>query len=81
MLLRRNIMLCPFLSALSPVCRIGLVPGSIQCRLEEETRCPSLLSNLNPEQLRAVSLPAQHALILAGAGSGKTRCSPPASPG
>jgi DNA helicase-2/ATP-dependent DNA helicase PcrA len=32
-----------------------------------------LLSNLNPEQLQAVSLPAQHALILAGAGSGKTR--------
>ena len=33
----------------------------------------TLLSNLNPEQLQAVSLPAQHALILAGAGSGKTR--------
>ena len=33
----------------------------------------TLLSNLNPEQLQAVTLPAQHALILAGAGSGKTR--------
>lgn len=33
----------------------------------------TLLSNLNPEQLAAVTLPPQHALILAGAGSGKTR--------
>jgi DNA helicase-2/ATP-dependent DNA helicase PcrA len=32
-----------------------------------------LLSGLNPEQLAAVTLPPQHALILAGAGSGKTR--------
>ena len=32
-----------------------------------------MLAQLNPEQLRAVSLPAEHALILAGAGSGKTR--------
>ncbi|WP_284465861.1 UvrD-helicase domain-containing protein [Diaphorobacter nitroreducens] len=32
-----------------------------------------LLQNLNPEQLAAVTLPAGHALILAGAGSGKTR--------
>lgn len=32
-----------------------------------------LLANLNPEQLAAVTLPAGHALILAGAGSGKTR--------
>src|SRR3990167_1194996 len=32
-----------------------------------------LLDNLNPEQLTAVTLPNQHALILAGAGSGKTR--------
>ncbi|MGS0743004.1 UvrD-helicase domain-containing protein [Glaciimonas sp. GG7] len=31
-----------------------------------------LLQNLNPEQLAAVTLPAQPALILAGAGSGKT---------
>ncbi len=34
---------------------------------------PALLANLNDEQLRAVTLPNEHALILAGAGSGKTR--------
>ncbi|MFA7666758.1 MAG: UvrD-helicase domain-containing protein [Burkholderiaceae bacterium] len=33
----------------------------------------SLLANLNEQQLAAVTLPPQHALILAGAGSGKTR--------
>ena len=32
-----------------------------------------LLANLNPQQLAAVTLSSQHALILAGAGSGKTR--------
>ena len=31
------------------------------------------MQNLNPEQRAAVTLPAEHALILAGAGSGKTR--------
>jgi DNA helicase-2/ATP-dependent DNA helicase PcrA len=34
---------------------------------------PSLLSGLNPPQLQAVTLSHQSALILAGAGSGKTR--------
>ncbi len=34
---------------------------------------PTLLSGLNSEQLSAVTLPSQSALILAGAGSGKTR--------
>ncbi len=33
----------------------------------------TLLDALNPEQRAAVTLPAEHALILAGAGSGKTR--------
>jgi DNA helicase-2/ATP-dependent DNA helicase PcrA len=33
----------------------------------------NLLENLNPEQLAAVTLPHTSALILAGAGSGKTR--------
>ncbi len=32
-----------------------------------------LLDHLNPEQRAAVTLPSEHALILAGAGSGKTR--------
>ena len=34
---------------------------------------PDLLAHLNPEQLAAVTLPDEPALILAGAGSGKTR--------
>ena len=33
----------------------------------------NILENLNPEQFQAVTLPDQSALILAGAGSGKTR--------
>lgn len=40
--------------------------------LEYEQASP-LLNNLNPEQRAAVTLPNEHALILAGAGSGKTR--------
>ncbi|HEX6363332.1 MAG TPA: UvrD-helicase domain-containing protein, partial [Albitalea sp.] len=39
----------------------------------QAARPPALLAHLNPEQLAAVTLPARHALILAGAGSGKTR--------
>jgi DNA helicase-2/ATP-dependent DNA helicase PcrA len=34
---------------------------------------PAFLNGLNPQQLEAVTLPHQSALILAGAGSGKTR--------
>jgi DNA helicase-2/ATP-dependent DNA helicase PcrA len=39
----------------------------------EQAPSAGLLKNLNPEQLAAVTLPAKPALILAGAGSGKTR--------
>jgi DNA helicase-2/ATP-dependent DNA helicase PcrA len=42
----------------------------MSCAPEESS---PLLTNLNPEQLAAVTLPARPALILAGAGSGKTR--------
>jgi DNA helicase II / ATP-dependent DNA helicase PcrA len=41
--------------------------------LPEVTQDSPLFNNLNPEQRQAVSLPAEPALILAGAGSGKTR--------
>ena len=37
------------------------------------TVSPRLLDNLNPEQLKAVTLGRESALVLAGAGSGKTR--------
>jgi DNA helicase II / ATP-dependent DNA helicase PcrA len=40
---------------------------------QEQSAQMPLLNNLNPEQLAAVTLPNEHALILAGAGSGKTR--------
>jgi DNA helicase II / ATP-dependent DNA helicase PcrA len=42
-------------------------------RVTDANAANPLLRNLNPEQLAAVTLPAQPALILAGAGSGKTR--------
>jgi DNA helicase-2/ATP-dependent DNA helicase PcrA len=38
-----------------------------------QTPTGRLLDSLNPEQRAADTLPAEHALILAGAGSGKTR--------
>jgi DNA helicase-2/ATP-dependent DNA helicase PcrA len=38
-----------------------------------DTAPSPLLAQLNPAQLQAVTLPPEHALILAGAGSGKTR--------
>jgi len=41
--------------------------------IDADAATSPLLANLNPEQLAAVTLPAQPALILAGAGSGKTR--------
>jgi DNA helicase II / ATP-dependent DNA helicase PcrA len=40
---------------------------------ESTAQAGGLLKHLNPEQLAAVTLPARPALILAGAGSGKTR--------
>jgi DNA helicase-2/ATP-dependent DNA helicase PcrA len=40
---------------------------------KKDSRMSDLLANLNSEQLQAVTLPPQHSLILAGAGSGKTR--------
>jgi len=39
----------------------------------QDPQATPLLHHLNPEQLAAVTLPGGHALILAGAGSGKTR--------
>ncbi|WP_180683680.1 UvrD-helicase domain-containing protein [Tepidicella baoligensis] len=39
----------------------------------ESASASALLQSLNEEQLAAVTLPPEHALILAGAGSGKTR--------
>jgi DNA helicase II / ATP-dependent DNA helicase PcrA len=39
----------------------------------DSNNASALLDHLNPEQRAAVTLPTEHALILAGAGSGKTR--------
>jgi DNA helicase II / ATP-dependent DNA helicase PcrA len=50
-----------------------LFPASEDVSMTSEARLSPLLRNLNPEQLAAVTLPNEHALILAGAGSGKTR--------
>ncbi|MET0311667.1 MAG: UvrD-helicase domain-containing protein, partial [Burkholderiaceae bacterium] len=40
---------------------------------EVQAHEPPMVASLNPEQRAAVTLPDEHALILAGAGSGKTR--------
>ena len=50
-----------------------LFPASEEVSSPRDLAEMPLLRNLNPEQLAAVTLPAEHALILAGAGSGKTR--------
>ncbi|TDQ44026.1 DNA helicase-2/ATP-dependent DNA helicase PcrA [Tepidicella xavieri] len=46
---------------------------AMSCPASTDPARSPLLQALNPEQLAAVTLPAAHALILAGAGSGKTR--------
>src|SRR5574343_740854 len=48
-------------------------PEFEEAQRDPQAAAAGLLKNLNPEQLAAVTLPAQPALILAGAGSGKTR--------
>lgn len=48
-------------------------PGASAPLFAPPAQATPLLAHLNPEQLAAVTLPAGHALILAGAGSGKTR--------
>ena len=49
------------------------VPSAASAPAPAPAPASSLLHNLNDEQLAAVTLPARPALILAGAGSGKTR--------
>ncbi len=52
----------------------GFSPSENQSPLwPSENASMRMLKGLNPEQLSAVTLPQAHALILAGAGSGKTR--------
>lgn len=50
---------------------LDLLSGSAP--VPDAAHASPLLAHLNEEQLAAVTLPAGHALILAGAGSGKTR--------
>jgi DNA helicase II / ATP-dependent DNA helicase PcrA len=49
------------------------MPPTLMAPLAAADEASPLLQALNPEQRAAVTLPAEHALILAGAGSGKTR--------
>src|SRR5258705_13597022 len=68
-----------------PIIASALQPASPIIEFHADARSPifsagprfamasPLLDNLNPEQLEAVTLPHVSALILAGAGSGKTR--------
>ncbi len=49
------------------------VDGPLSHRPQDSAGSGTLLHNLNPEQHAAVTLPEGAALILAGAGSGKTR--------
>ncbi|WP_295856117.1 UvrD-helicase domain-containing protein [uncultured Xylophilus sp.] len=51
----------------------GLFASAAATSADTAAAASPLLANLNPEQLAAVTLPQGHALILAGAGSGKTR--------
>ncbi len=50
-----------------------MLPLFAACLWDNSLMNTNLLSGLNPPQLQAVTLPHQSALILAGAGSGKTR--------
>jgi len=54
------------------ICQAAFMGGAIIIATAIPMTSP-LLANLNPEQLAAVTLPHASALILAGAGSGKTR--------